>query len=527
VRIATRVPTSTGVTLRRDFLADARARVDLAAAVTWPNDRWRDDPEGFARDVLGVELWAGQREIVESVRDHRNTTARSGHKTGKTSAGACLSLWFYCSFPDSRVILTSVKAPQVEKVMWREIRKLKRQARIPIDGDFAILPWTGARNDVDERQIFGVNARDGEGLAGLSGANIFVWADEASGINDRFFEVLGSSLAGSGGTARKLYTSNPTRTSGEFYRSHTVNQHIFNRVHISSEDTPNARGTGAIPGLAGPEWIAEKKAEYGEDSPTYRVRVRGEFVHDKDGKIISLDLIAAAQEAWDECPDEGQLQLGIDPAGDGVIGDETAFALRRGNRILTVLAMRGLSEDAIVSHGVGMLRSYRRERDATPIVAIDCEGGIGTRVLGKLRVHLGGANREFELMPVRGGKKMWGSPEFHLVRDALWGEMAKWMQAGGAIPDDAKLAQDLNAPSFRADVNQRYIATDKRDMRKILGRSPDRADAACLAVFGFAARYVDTDGDGDDGPLGDDVEEIDGGAPDRLDPYDGAGVWDR
>lgn len=465
--------------------AVARRAADDGAIIRWPSRRWESDPVGFAREALGVALWSGQVDIVESIRDNRNTTVRSGHKCGKTTALAVAALWFYATFPRARVLMTAVKASQVDEVMWKEVRRLYRGAKIPLDGTCNEIARSGIRNS-DERQIWGATARDGEGLAGISGPNILILVDEASGIHDRFFEVLGTSLAGSGGTVRKCYISNPTRTTGEFYRSHTTNKALFNALHISSEDTPNARGERVVPGLAGPEWIAERKAEYGEDSHAYRVRVRGEFVHDKDGKIISLDLIALAQAAWDEAPETGSLQLGVDPAGDGVIGDETAIAVRRGNKILTVIAQRGLSEDAVVQMVGEVAKMHRREGEPAPRVAIDCEGGIGTRVLEKLRAY-GDAHRDaITIVPVRSGKKLWGSPEFDRVRDGLWGQAQKWLMAGGALPEDVKLAQELNAPSFVADANQRYVATDKKQLRKDLGRSTDRADAVCLAIWGFA-----------------------------------------
>lgn len=495
----------------------------------WPSPRWRHDPVGFARDVLGLELWTAQVELLESIRDNRNTTCRSGHKCGKSTALAVAALWFFASFERARVFMTAVKASQVDEVMWKEIRRLYRGAKIPLGGTLFELARSGLR-DTDERQIWGMTARDGEGLAGISGPNVLVLVDEASGVHDRFFEVLGSSLAGSGGTVRKCYISNPTRTTGEFYRSHTVNSALFKCLHISSEQTPNARGEAVIPGLAGPEWIAEKRAEYGEDSHAYRVRVSGEFVHDKDGKIISLDLIAQAQAAWDEASDNGDLQIGIDPAGDGVVGDETAMAVRRGGKIVTVLAWRGQSEDAIVAHALGLLQTYRRKREV-PRIAIDCEGGIGTRVHSKLRAHLDAHEDAFELEGVRAGKKFWGSPEYEKIRDGLWGQAQKWLMAGGAIPEDVKLAQELNAPSFVPDANKRYVATDKKILRKELGRSTDRADAVCLAIWGYAS--VDRDEADEPAPSRPPAREADeedtgvfyGGheAGAVFDPYGGAG----
>lgn len=498
-----------------------------SSGIAFPTTRWQKDPVGFAREALPlVTLWDAQVEILESIRDHRNTTVRSGHKCGKTTALAIAALWFYASFERARVLMTAVKASQVDEAMWKEVRRLYRGARFDLGGRMNETARSGLRAD-DERQIWGLTARDGEGLAGISGPNVLILADEASGIPDRFFEVLGSSLAGSGGVVRKCYISNPTRTTGEFYRSHTTNKHLFNAIHVSSESTPNARGTGVIPGLAGPEWIAEKRVEYGEDSPQFKVRVQGEFVHDRDGKIISLDLIAMAEDAWDEAPEDGDLQLGIDPAGDGVIGDETAIAVRRGSKILTVLAWRGLTEDGIVTNAIALLDQYRKRNvRGVPRIAVDCEGGIGTRVFSKLRVAIDGSPFTTELVSVRSGKKLWGSPEYDKVRDGLWGETQKWLLAGGAIPKETKLAQELNAPIFTADANQRYVATDKKTLRKELGRSTDRADAVCLAIWGHGSVSSEEEvaaANDVASPTIDPYEDHFDRSPDRVfDPYRGA-----
>lgn len=480
-------------TLIADRLDRIACRVE---DVAWPSPRWRKDPVGFAREVLGTVLWTKQRELVESIRDHRNTTCRSGHKCGKTTALAVAALWFYASFEDARVLMTAVKASQVDEAMWREVRRLYKRAKkrgYDLGGVLGEKANYGLRAD-DGRQIWGMTARDGEGLAGFSGPNILLLVDEASGVKDLFFEVLGTSLAGDGGTVRKCYISNPTKTTGEFYRSHTVNKSLFNCIHISSEDSPNAHGVAldengkpVFPGLAGETWIAERLQEYGDrEAFAYRVRVRGEFVHDKDGKIISLNAITTAEERWDETPEEGDLQLGIDSAGDGVLGDETVIAVRLGKKIVTVLPWRGITEEAIVAHAIATLKTHRHKTKTKPRIAVDVEGGIGTRVYAKLQVAVSGVGFDVDLVPVRSGKKFWGSPDYDMVRDGLWGQAREWIVAGGALPTDAKLSQDLNAPSWVKDKNGRYVATDKKQLKKELGRSPDRGDAVCLAIWKYA-----------------------------------------
>lgn len=460
-----------------------------ASSIVWPSTKWQADPVGFARDVLGVKkLWQGQIEILEAIRDNRNVTVRSGHKIGKSTALAIAALWFYSSFDRAKVFMTAVKSSQIDDAIWNEVRHLCQHSILPIG-----VPNVKAHSGLvasDGRKVWGRTARDAEGQAGISGANVLVLIDEASGVQDRFFEVLGSMLAGDGGTVRKCYISNPTRTTGEFFRSHTTQAEYFKVLHYSSEETPNAKGdkANAIPGLAGAVWLEELANKCGRDSAQYKIRALGEFVYDAEGKIIPLDLIQAAQAAWEGTYEEGDLQLGVDPAGDGVLGDETAIAVRRGNQIMTVLTWRGASEDDVVSHILGTLTTYRAKRETSPPrIAIDAEGGIGTRIAAKLRAHLDSHDGTFELVSVRSGKKMWGSPEYHLIRDALWGTAQKWIKAGGAIPDDAQLEQELNTPIFTPDLNQRYRATEKKELRKILERSPDRADAVCLAIWGFTS----------------------------------------
>jgi phage terminase large subunit len=515
-----------------DLAAVCEGVAAAGSGVSWPSPKYQSDPVGFCREVLAFEPWSRQVEILESVRDHRNTTVRSGHKIGKSTIVAALALWFWCSFARACVPLTAVKASQIDEAVWKEVRRLHRGAVIPLGGELHTLSRSGLRDLSDDRKIWGITAREGEGVAGISGPNVLLIVDEASGVHDRFFEVLGSSMAGSGGTVRKIYIGNPTRTAGEFWRSHNTQKSAFHAIHVSSETTPNATGTGVVPGLAGPEWIAEKKTEYGEDSPTYAVRVRGEFAAGLEGKIISTELLTCAQEAWGLVADEGQLQIGVDPAGDGVNGDEVAIAVRRGLRMSSVLAWRGISEESIVAHALGLLAQHRRAREAIPRIAVDAGGGIGTRVHAKLRAYLDANPDAFDLVEVRSDRKMWGSPEFDMVRDALFGEMRAWLENGGALPADLKLAQDLNAASFTADPHGRYVATDKKALRKALGRSPDRGDAANLAVWGWrSAATVEESAQADEqaarlaAPAVNDGGEDDERGGGGMDPWAGLGQW--
>ncbi|HYG67931.1 MAG TPA: hypothetical protein VD838_09735, partial [Anaeromyxobacteraceae bacterium] len=106
-------------------LLRADLKVRAGERIKWPSSKYRDDPVAFAHDILGVEPWSKQVEILEAVRDHKRVAIRSGHKTGKSNSAGILALWFYCSWPDARVVMSSTTSRQVDTILWRELSMLR------------------------------------------------------------------------------------------------------------------------------------------------------------------------------------------------------------------------------------------------------------------------------------------------------------------------------------------------------------------------------------------------------------------
>lgn len=96
----------------------------------FPNPKYQRDPELFFSEVLGVLPWEKQLEIIEAVRDYDRVAVASGHKVSKSHTAAGLALWFYCSWPDARAIMTSTTSRQVDQILWRELRMMR--ARRPL-----------------------------------------------------------------------------------------------------------------------------------------------------------------------------------------------------------------------------------------------------------------------------------------------------------------------------------------------------------------------------------------------------------
>lgn len=494
--------------------AKVEAECGALDEIRWPSARWRDDPAGFCSTILGLEPWSRQTDMLEGIRDHQFGAVAAGRKVSKSCSIACAALWFYSSFENARVVLMSTTARQVDEILWTEVRQLKEGSgrcvkcrrddphgpkpcphSAQITGDLKLLARSGLKSH-DFRSIVGYTTRDPVAAQGTSGYNLLYLVDEASGVADTTIDALEGNCAGGG---RLWLLGNPNKARGRFADAHLKKDAGFFAMRISSEESPNVvEGRVIIPGLATRDYIERMRKTWGENSALYKIHVRGEFVLGEDGKAISVALIAEATERWHETEATGRLQIGLDPAGEGGQGDETTFAARRGRKHVHLSAHLGLDENGILAELLQIVGKLRAPGEV-PVVAVDSEGSIGAPLYGVLKRYAYEHPGSFEVVRVRASQLMPPSSieiPFERVRDALWGNLRDWLQNGGAILEDEKLAQELNAVEFTH--NDRLAAlkiTPKKDIRKEIGRSPDRADALALAVWERGSSAWAEDGD--------------------------------
>jgi len=489
---------------------EKRARASVASSVLTalrvggekPRGAYRNDVVGYFREVLGLELWPEQANLAKLVQTHDRVAAKSGRRTGKSTTCAGLALWWFDEH-EGRAILTSATDRQVNAILWREVGLLRARARRSFDGtSIGVLARTGMR-DGTGREIVGFTAREGEAMQGFAASArnpLMFIVDEASGVEQAVFDAIQGNRAGGG---KLLLTGNPTKTVGEFFDAfHSKQRDLENPAsvgYVAATLSTEEAAKYAIPGLATPEYIVERTAEWGKDSALYRVHVLGEFALAEDGRIFTLAMIADSVERWHTTKPEGPLSIGLDPAGPSGAGDESALAARRGRKVLELQARRGLSEAEHVAWALGVAKLHAPNERV--IVTIDRDGPVGWNVLNAFRDAIASHALRITLVPVRSSDRARRRPrDYERVRDELAANLLEWVRDGGAVPDDPKLVAEMHALSWEYQVTGRLKVTRKDHVREELGRSPDRYDALALCCWDRPSWSTDgDDGGGDDG----------------------------
>jgi hypothetical protein len=428
-------------------------------------------PIWFVHSVLGCFAWSKQREIIESVRDNVRTAVRSCHGVGKTRVAAYVVLWFLESFPNSRVVTTAPTWTQVEELLWREIRAVFESARIPLHGK-----KFNTRLEVSDNWFaIGLSTDKPERFQGHHAEHILVVVDEGSGVDDAIYEAAEGYLTTPG--ARLLMIGNPTQTSGQFYQAFHRERHLWNLVHISAYDSPNFTNE-EVPDdvrakLVTQAWVEDKKIKWGEGTPMYDVRVLGNFPSQADNQVCALGDIEYAQT---------QVEYEPSPIDDGVIGcdvarfgsDETVISERHGKRIRIVETYNGRDTVETTGKILHHFKSLSTRCERKPKIAVD-DDGVGGGVTDML------VAQGYHPVPFRGGASPVDPQEYNNARSELWFAFSDRLREFD-LDSDEQLAADLSTPQYKMDIKGHRVVERKDEIKKRIGRSPDRADSVLLTI---------------------------------------------
>jgi hypothetical protein len=420
-----------------------------------------EGPDEWQIDILnsiGERLAQGQITTTEAVQ----TAVASGHGIGKSALVSWIILWAMSTQEDTKGVVTANTENQLKTKTWAELAKWYRlcitrhwfkfeaTALFSIDRDHEktwridMVPWS---------------ERNTEAFAGLhnKGKRILLIFDEASAIHDLIWEVSEGALTDSDTEILWCCFGNPTQNIGRFRECFGKFKHRWVSRQI---DSRTVKMTNKVQLQ---KWVDD----YGEDSDFVRVRVRGVFPSSSSNALIGPEEVEAAMARTykDNEFDFAATIYGVDIARQG--DDSSVVIKRQGKTAFKPKQMR-IPDTMLVAQQVSIMWG----EDNPDAVFVDSTGGYGVGVVDALR-QVGRDPIEVYFS----GKS--NDPRYFNKRSEMYFEMAKWIKAGGALPDDKELAEELCAATYSYQ-GDKFRLDDKDDIKKTIGRSPDIADALAL-----------------------------------------------
>lgn len=200
-------------------------------------------------------------------------------------------------------------------------------------------------------------------------------------------------------------------------------------------------------------------------------KFRQEFLCDfsasNDDILIPIDLLQASvgKRLDYEAYSHSAIVLGVDVARFG--DDSSVLFPRQGLQAFDPIKISKVDNMTLASRIYNMSERYN-------VQTIFIDSGRGEGVIDRLR-QLGLTN----VVEVNFG----GSPPGHgyyNMRAYMWDNIRKWLERGGALPNNPDILTDLATPTYSINQQEKMVLESKEDIKKRLGHSTDYGDALAL-----------------------------------------------
>lgn len=438
---------------------------------------WRRDPVKFAVDVFGIEPDRWQLEAMSKLGGDYNSARRLCMKActgpGKSAALAWMGWHRLACFASPgehpKGAALSITADNLKDNLWAELAKWQHRSPF-LKGAFTWNKEKIYANDHPETWFLSARsfAKDanadaiGRALSGLHSQFPFILLDETGDMPVSVGRAASQIFTGSPLDAAIIQAGNPTSTSGLLYESCTKAGEQWDIITITADpDDPDR-----TPRVSA-EHAREMIRAYGRDNPWVMATILGLFPPTGFSALLGpedIDAAVARSYSKDQIQNEPVI-LGGDVARQG---DDSSAICRRQGRVAFPITMLRIPDIMLLAD------NFSREQKATDADAffIDETGGYGAGVVDAMR------QTGHEVIGVQFGGKA-SDYRYYNKRSEMYFEMAKWVKAGGSLPDDRDLREELCATTF-VYQGDKFRIVEKAIIKDQIGRSPDKADALAL-----------------------------------------------
>ena len=466
----------------------------------------RADPVNFACNILGVDPWDKQKQILSAIAAKRSVAVRSCNGAGKTFTAAITILWWLMSYDNAIVITTAPSERQVREILWRELRNLYVPVRDIIGGKL-----TRTRLEFSpKRYAYGFSTNTEDRFQGFHSGNILVIVDEASGVDEFIYNAISGVTTSR--NSKLLLIGNPHGYAGTFYDAFHKDRKQFETIHISAFDLPAFKDqaiteenikdveypdpitddTDVIPagntvfpaeagiqgninyadsliGLSSPQWALDLFNRQGPQSSVYQTRVLGQFPEEADDTLIPLRDVEAAVKRQSQIPTDTPPVMGVDVARFG--NDKTVIIIRHGPKVIYIDELR--KSDIVNTTGAVVTAALKYK---VKNVIVD-EIGVGAGVLDNLK-----ADKRFDAIGLNGSNSP-NNTELYLNKrvEVFDGLRQRFADGDISIPNDPELISQLASLTYKYNARGQLQLESKDQIRSTGRQSPDKADAIALA----------------------------------------------
>lgn len=407
----------------------------------------------LTRKRLKLSRW--QKEFLLDGFDDPLRIACTGVSAGKSRA---LAIWLIMQMvrkPGCRCIAIAQTHKALKRVLIRELKVVCALLGIAYKYN-----KTEQEFSIGESVVFGYSGENPEAILGLSEIDILV-IDEAAYICEEAYQYASDRMRGGKYPTMVRLISSPQSMSAENWFSDIVTKNPYCVVKASALDNP----------FTSDKFKQGLKDRYVEGSNLYRQQVLGEiFDFDVASQIVMRkDFVASKIAAttpgyW----------MGSDFAG-GVGADNDVFTIIDGGGYVEDQWDAFLNTQA----KVGAISLMHGKYSPSAFFG-DCTGGYGNGTIDLAKT------RGIDITGINFAREAYNPELYPNARTEMYIELAQDIKAGFYVPDDIKT--ELLAIQATVDKRGRISLVPKELTKKVLGHSPDRADA--LALANYARRHA-------------------------------------
>ena len=446
-------------------------------------------------DGRPVRIEPFQADVLNLIAENDRVALRAANGVGKDVVTAWAIEWYLVTHYLAKIPVVSATGRQVRRTIFSEVAMWTGQSLAASKLEILLTNELRHRSAPELWWALGfapaTSEEDPTGSAeGIHAENLMFVITEAKAVDESVWRAMERSCTRPGNKA--FAQSVPGLDSGGFFECFTVKRRQWKSFHYpSAQWDEKERAWKSLSPFVSQRSIDIRRAA-GEDGPDFRAGVLAEFLNRGENTLISSDDVRRAQteERMKALPQDSLCEMGLDVARFG--DDDSVLAIRRGGRVLPLVAWHGAGLMDTVGRVVAAVEEHKPFRLRVDVIGMGA--GVYDRLVElqeEMTTKSGKPQKAHPLLAatlieaVNVSEKSSDPSKWVNLRDEMWDAMARALRDGIiALPDDEAMAEELRTVQYAyTSAGQKKIELKEKHKKK-LGRSPDRADAVCLAWGG-------------------------------------------